>query len=178
MSRRSPWLDAIRDIHSLQSEVALKVLYRRLFVLETCKSISVAKKLRHPSLVHSFRRLPRDRVEQEQPGMLCSRVVEVTLPNMSDRWSWSLDASSKFMVKSTRILIDDKILPKVEVPTRWIKVIPNKVNVHAWRVCFDKLPSRLNLSLRGVDIPSIFCPLCNSVVESTSHVFFSCPLAL
>ncbi|PWA79305.1 reverse transcriptase zinc-binding domain-containing protein [Artemisia annua] len=97
---------------------------------------------------------------------------------MSDRWSWSLEGSSEFTVKSTRILIDDKILPKVEVPTRWIKVIPIKINVDAWRVYLDKLPSRLNLSLKGIYIPSILCPLCNSAVESTSHIFFSCPLTL
>nr|GEW96626.1 reverse transcriptase domain-containing protein [Tanacetum cinerariifolium] len=98
-------------------EVALKVLYKRLFVLETCKSISVPEELRHPSLVHSFRRLPRGGIEQEQLGLICSRVAEVTLSNMYDRWSWTLEASSEFTVKSTRILTDDKILPKVEVPT-------------------------------------------------------------
>ncbi|GJY59136.1 RNA-directed DNA polymerase, eukaryota [Tanacetum coccineum] len=41
----------------------------------------------------------------------------------------------------------------------------------------DKLPTRLNLSLRGVDIPSILCPVCDVAVESTSHILFSCPLA-
>ncbi|GJY09040.1 RNA-directed DNA polymerase, eukaryota, reverse transcriptase zinc-binding domain protein [Tanacetum coccineum] len=164
MSRRSPWLDVIHVIHSLQSK-------------EMCKSISVAEKLGHSSLVHSFRRMPRGGVEQEHYDLLCSKVVDLVLPNMSDRWSWSLEGSCEFSVKSSRILIDDKILPKAEVPTRSIKVVPIKVNVHAWRVCLDKLPTRVNLSLRGVDILSIFCPLCNAVVESTSHIFFSCPLA-
>ncbi|GJY24613.1 putative reverse transcriptase domain-containing protein [Tanacetum coccineum] len=41
----------------------------------------------------------------------------------------------------------------------------------------DKLPTRLNLSLRGVDIPSILCPLCSIAVESSSHLIFSCQLA-
>nr|GEX05916.1 RNA-directed DNA polymerase, eukaryota [Tanacetum cinerariifolium] len=62
-----------------------------------------------------------------------------------------------------------------EVPTRWLRVIPIKVNVHAWRVCLDKLPTRANLSLRGLDIPSIACPLCNSTVESPSHIFSLVP---
>ncbi|GJW20791.1 RNA-directed DNA polymerase, eukaryota [Tanacetum coccineum] len=129
------------------------------------------------SLVHSFRRLPRGGVEDVQLDMLRSCLSSVILPNMSDRWSWSLDASGMFSVKSTRNFMDDKILPKVEVPTRWVKVIPIKVNIHAWRVCLDKIPTRLNLSIRGIEIPSIFCPICNSSVESTSHIFFSCPLA-
>nr|GEV81005.1 RNA-directed DNA polymerase, eukaryota, reverse transcriptase zinc-binding domain protein [Tanacetum cinerariifolium] len=153
--RRSPWQDVILAIHSLQSkgEVALKVIYKRLYALDMCKSISVAEKMGHPSLSHSFRRMPRD------------------------RWYWSLEGSLEFSVKSSRILIDNPILPKAEVPTRWLRVVPIKVNVHAWRVCLDRLPTRANLSLRGMDIPSIACPLCNSAVESSCHIFFACPLA-
>ncbi|GJS59077.1 RNA-directed DNA polymerase, eukaryota [Tanacetum coccineum] len=37
------------------------------------------------------------------------------------------DASGLFSVKSTRHLIDDNLLPKVNVPTRWVKVIPIKL---------------------------------------------------
>nr|GEY74001.1 RNA-directed DNA polymerase, eukaryota [Tanacetum cinerariifolium] len=85
--------------------------------------------------------------------------------------------SQEFSFKSSRILTDNTILPKAEVPTRWLRVVPIKVNVHAWRVCLDKLPTRANLSLRGMDNPSIACPLCNSAVESSSHIFFACPLA-
>ncbi|GJZ16448.1 RNA-directed DNA polymerase, eukaryota, reverse transcriptase zinc-binding domain protein [Tanacetum coccineum] len=203
--RRSPWQDVILAIHSLQSkginlmdfiqkkvgngentsfwddswlgEVALKVLYKRLYALEMCKSISVAEKMGHPSLSHSFRRMPRGGVEQENYGLLCSKVADLVLPNISDRWCWSLEGSQEFSVKSSRILIDNTILPKAEVPTRWLRVVPIKVNVHAWRVCLDKLPTRANLSLRGMDISSIACPLCNSAVESTSHIFLACPLA-
>ncbi|GJW49514.1 hypothetical protein Tco_0090865 [Tanacetum coccineum] len=63
--RRSPWQDVILVIHSLQRDVALKVLYKRLYALEICKSISVGEKIGHPSLSHSFRRMPRGGVEQE-----------------------------------------------------------------------------------------------------------------
>ncbi|GJU59172.1 RNA-directed DNA polymerase, eukaryota, reverse transcriptase zinc-binding domain protein [Tanacetum coccineum] len=173
----SLWTRFIKAIFGSKRRVALKVLYKRLYALEMCKSISVAEKLGHSSLVHSFRRMPRGGVEKEHYDLLCSKVVDLVLLNMSDRWSWSLEGSCEFSVKSSHILIDDKILPKAEVPTRWIKVVPIKVNVHAWRVCLDKLSNRVNLSLRGVDILSIFCPLCNAAVESTSHIFFFCPLA-
>nr|GEW74981.1 copia protein [Tanacetum cinerariifolium] len=40
-----------------------------------------------------------------------------------------------------------------------------------------RLPTWLNLSLRGLDIPSIVCPMCNDVVEAVDHVFFGCDLA-
>ncbi|GKE82731.1 RNA-directed DNA polymerase, eukaryota, partial [Tanacetum coccineum] len=95
MSRRSPWIDAIHAIHSLQSkgEVALKVLFKRLYALEMCKSISVAEKMGHSSLVHSFRRMPGGGVEQEHYDSLCLKVADLVLPNVSDRWSWSLEGS-------------------------------------------------------------------------------------
>ncbi|GJX04173.1 retrovirus-related pol polyprotein from transposon TNT 1-94 [Tanacetum coccineum] len=51
------------------------------------------------------------------------------------------------------------------------------VNILAWKVCLDKLPTRLNLSLRGIDIPSIICPNCGLAGESCSHLFYSCNLA-
>ncbi|GJQ95252.1 RNA-directed DNA polymerase, eukaryota [Tanacetum coccineum] len=92
----------------------------------------------------------------------------------NDVW---LDPSGDFSVKLTREFIDDSMLPKMDVPTRWVKSIPIKINIFAWRVSLDKLPTRLNLSLRGLDIPSIICPLCSIAVESTSHLLFSCQLA-
>ncbi|GJU70279.1 RNA-directed DNA polymerase, eukaryota [Tanacetum coccineum] len=103
--------------------------------------------------------------------------LSVILPNISDRWSWLLDPSGDFSVKLTREFIDDSMLPKTDVPTRWVKSIPIKINIFSWRVSLDKLPTRLNLSLRGLDIPSIICSLCSIAVESTSHLLFSCQLA-
>ncbi|GJW60181.1 hypothetical protein Tco_0109516 [Tanacetum coccineum] len=107
-------------------EVALKVLYKRLYALEMCKSISVAEKMGHPSLSHSFRRMPRGGVEQKNYGLLCSKVADLVLPNISDIWCWYLEGSHEFSVKSSRILIDNTILPKAEVPTRWLRVVPIK----------------------------------------------------
>nr|GEX75792.1 RNA-directed DNA polymerase, eukaryota [Tanacetum cinerariifolium] len=113
-------------------EVALKVLYKRLYALEMCKSISVAEKMGHPSLSHSFRRMPRGGVELENYGLLCSKVADLMLSNILDRWYWSLEGSQEFSVKSSRILIDNTILPKTEVPTRWLRVVPIKKSIALW----------------------------------------------
>ncbi|GJW43820.1 RNA-directed DNA polymerase, eukaryota [Tanacetum coccineum] len=75
------------------------------------------------------------------------------------------------------LLISNTFLPKADVPKRWVKFIPIKINIFAWRIFLDKLPTRLNLSFRGLDIPSIICALCSIAVESTSHLLFSCQLA-
>ncbi|GKC21548.1 RNA-directed DNA polymerase, eukaryota, reverse transcriptase zinc-binding domain protein [Tanacetum coccineum] len=87
-------------------------------------------------------------------------------------WVWSLEGSGEFSVSSVRKLIDDALLPEVTTKTRWIKAVPIKVNVHAWKVKLDALPTRLNISHRGMDIGSILCPICGNVVESSRHLFF------
>nr|GEY15569.1 RNA-directed DNA polymerase, eukaryota, reverse transcriptase zinc-binding domain protein [Tanacetum cinerariifolium]GEY22479.1 RNA-directed DNA polymerase, eukaryota, reverse transcriptase zinc-binding domain protein [Tanacetum cinerariifolium] len=120
-------LDSALSYVYIQGEVALKVLYKRLYALEMCKSISVADKMGHPSLSHSFCRMPRGGVEQENYHLLCSKVADLVLPNISDRWCRSLEGSQEFLVKSSHILIDITILPKAEVPTRWLRVVPIKV---------------------------------------------------
>ncbi|GKE79313.1 RNA-directed DNA polymerase, eukaryota, reverse transcriptase zinc-binding domain protein [Tanacetum coccineum] len=132
----------------------------------------MAEKLNHSSFVWSYHRDPRGGIEEEQQCMLLSLISGVILPNMLDRWIWSLEASGEFSVKSACSLIDDSHLPKEDVRIRCVKVVPININVFAWRVRLDKLTTRLNLSLRGVEISSIMCPLCNSSVESASHLFF------
>ncbi|GKC39471.1 hypothetical protein Tco_1051855 [Tanacetum coccineum] len=68
-----------------------------------------------------------------------------------------------------RNLIDDSLLPKEDVPTRWVNVIPIKIIVFAWRVRLDKLPTRLNLSPEWIYLPSFV--LVTS--QSSAHLFFS-----
>ncbi|GJU40602.1 RNA-directed DNA polymerase, eukaryota, reverse transcriptase zinc-binding domain protein [Tanacetum coccineum] len=82
-------------------------------------------------------------------------------------WYWTLDGSGEFSVASARKVIDDNRFSEVSTQTRWIKAVPIKVNIHAWKVRMDCLPTRLNISRRGIDIPSILCPVCGSVTESS-----------
>ncbi|GJR32954.1 RNA-directed DNA polymerase, eukaryota [Tanacetum coccineum] len=159
------------------ADSTLKHLYPRLYALELNKSNMVADKLRDSSLISSFRRTPRGGIEEDHLRLLKASTSTLLLPQITDRWIWSLESSRDFSVKSVHIFIDDSMLPKEEVSTRWVKCIPIKVNIFAWKVYFDKLTTRLNLSLRGIDISSIICPLCSTVVESTSHLLFSCYLA-
>ncbi|GKB31404.1 RNA-directed DNA polymerase, eukaryota, partial [Tanacetum coccineum] len=64
------------------------------------------------------------------------------------------------------------------VATRWVKFIPIKINVFAWRVYLDRLPTRLNLNRRNIQVLDQSCPVCKDAAEEVSHLFFSCPLAV
>nr|GEX07729.1 RNA-directed DNA polymerase, eukaryota [Tanacetum cinerariifolium] len=45
-----------------------------------------------------------------------------------------------------------------------VKYIPIKINVFAWRVRLDRLPTRVNLFRRGFVLKSSLCPMCGYVV--------------
>ncbi|GKA84433.1 RNA-directed DNA polymerase, eukaryota, reverse transcriptase zinc-binding domain protein [Tanacetum coccineum] len=177
LPKRSPWLDIIREVTVLRTkginpldlirkkvgnglntlfwedpwldDLSLKHKFSRHYALDYYKQITIVDKINHASMVDTFRRHPRGGAKKEQLGFFYP----------------------------TWMLIDDTILPKEEVTTRWVKVMPIKINVFACRVRLDKLPSRLNLSLKGIDISTIVCSLCHASVESGSHIFFFCPMA-
>ncbi|GJZ29853.1 zf-CCHC domain-containing protein [Tanacetum coccineum] len=67
--------------------------------------------------------------------------------------------------------------------TRSVKSILKLAKTHVFgvlapkRLLLDRLPQRLNLSLRGMDIMAISCSSCNANVESANHIFFKCIIA-
>nr|GEY06852.1 hypothetical protein [Tanacetum cinerariifolium] len=75
---------------------ALKMTHPRLFALDLKKDITVAEKMGNASLNLSFRRLPRSGIKDEQYMNLVFITSDVILPQMHDRWSWSLNASGDF----------------------------------------------------------------------------------
>ncbi|GJX43473.1 hypothetical protein Tco_0260149 [Tanacetum coccineum] len=118
-------------------DVAFKSLYPRVYALESCKSVTVASKLSHENVGYSLLRVPRGGAEQVQFLELLANVKGISLAAMRDMWAWSLEGSREFSVASIRKLIDDRMLPEVSPKTRWIIVVPIKVNVHAWKVRLD-----------------------------------------
>nr|GEV29828.1 RNA-directed DNA polymerase, eukaryota, reverse transcriptase zinc-binding domain protein [Tanacetum cinerariifolium] len=154
-----------------------KSAYPRIYALESHKNITVAEKMSHENLGDSFYQTPRGGIEQDQFMKILASVEGIILVEMHDRWVWSKEGSGFFLVVSARRLIDDYCLLNVSTKTRSINVAPIKINVHAWKVKLDCLPTRLNISRRGMYIDFILCPSCGVAVESTSHVFFSCHIA-
>nr|GEU93492.1 hypothetical protein [Tanacetum cinerariifolium] len=136
-------------------DIAFKNLVPRLYAPESMKNIEVASKLSHRGLEFSFRRNPRGGVEQAQFERLNEMIEGVNLSNSNDRWSWSLVGSGDFSVSSVRKLIDNAILPKGISKTRWIKEVPIKINVHAWKVIHDFLPTIFNISRGGSKTPKL-----------------------
>ncbi|GJV11232.1 RNA-directed DNA polymerase, eukaryota [Tanacetum coccineum] len=151
--------------------------FPRLFALELNKSISVAEKLQH-SVDTSFRRPVRGGSESAQLESLSELIEGVILSNSRDRWFWDMNGSGTYRVKDVRNMLDDFFLPKDEVATRWLPHLPIKLNVFAWRLYLDRLPTKSNLIRRGIQVGSPICPNCISYDEDVPHIFFKCPLAI
>nr|GEW02784.1 RNA-directed DNA polymerase, eukaryota [Tanacetum cinerariifolium] len=152
-------------------------LFPRVYALETNKDCFVAEKL-NGSVLDSFRRNARGGVEEHQLAQLCVFIDTVILSVSEDRWVWELNSDGVFHVKDIRRFLDEFFLPKVDVATRWIKYVPIKINVFAWRVWLDRLPTRRNLLGRNVSVPSLLYPNCSSSPEDISHSLFKCSLAV
>nr|GEX40472.1 RNA-directed DNA polymerase, eukaryota, reverse transcriptase zinc-binding domain protein [Tanacetum cinerariifolium] len=175
----STWLKIINEIESLKlhgidlvSFITLKlgnVANTSFWDVAWCRDIAFK------NLVPTLRN-PRGGVGQAQFERLKEMVEGVTLSNSDDRWSWSLVGFGDFSVSSIRMLINNAILPKGISKTRCIKEVPIKINVHAWKVIHDWLPTRFNISRRGIEIESILCRMCECSVESSRHLFFSCKM--
>ncbi|GKA39856.1 RNA-directed DNA polymerase, eukaryota, reverse transcriptase zinc-binding domain protein [Tanacetum coccineum] len=100
-------------------------------------------------------------------GCLMSRIQSVDSKNISVALKLSHDDLLCSFRRAPRAGAEElqyiqlvKIMEVVSSKTRWIKAVPIKVNIHAWKIKLDILPTRLNISKRGMDIDSILCPLC------------------
>ncbi|GJR76395.1 hypothetical protein Tco_0088760 [Tanacetum coccineum] len=82
---KDPWLD----------DMALKHKFPRLYALDNYKQITIVEKINHASMVDTFCRPPRGGDEEEQLEFLLSRMDDLILANIPDRWVWSLEATGE-----------------------------------------------------------------------------------
>jgi len=78
-----------------------------------------------------------------------------------DGWSWTHSSDGRYLVKSaySHLLssLQGPVAPDgvvLEAATRvWKSGAPSKVVVFSWQLILDRIPTRINLSLRGVPLP-------------------------
>nr|GEZ44607.1 hypothetical protein [Tanacetum cinerariifolium] len=99
------------------------------------------------------------------------------VPERRDCWVWSLGGNEGFSVASVRGLVDSVMLDNGHDATPWNQYLPIKVNVFVWRLMLNRLPSRVNLDRRNIEVDSLLCPSCFKDVETINHTFFNCSLA-
>nr|GEV45238.1 nucleotide-binding alpha-beta plait domain-containing protein [Tanacetum cinerariifolium] len=169
----SCWMAIIQETNSLLTKDKLN----RVYALESLKHVTVGTKFSQPLLSSTFRRTPRGGIEMDQFVKMVDDVKEVILSMSEDRWVWDLENTGEFSVSLIRNLIVEKMLPLTNYKTRWNKLDPIKVNILSWKIMTNLLPTRFNISCRGICIDSILCANYDKGVETSSHLFFSCSMA-
>ncbi|GJT73535.1 RNA-directed DNA polymerase, eukaryota, reverse transcriptase zinc-binding domain protein [Tanacetum coccineum] len=152
----------------------LKLQFPRIYNLDTDRNCLISNRIPF-NWSSVLRRLPRGGAELNQFEALGEAIRNVSLTDQSDSWTWSIGVG--YSVASTRVLVDEKLLDSSLEATRWIRYIPIKVNVFLWRLNLNKLPSRVNLDRKGIEVSSLLCPTCQIDVETVNHIFFNCEMA-
>ncbi|GJU68923.1 putative RNA-directed DNA polymerase [Tanacetum coccineum] len=95
-------------------------------------------------------------------------------------WVWKGDASGSLKVKSLSKSIQNLLLASdiIDKHSLWNSWIHRKVNICMLRASLDRLTTRINLSYRGVVLPSSNCPLCLNAPEDIDHCIVRCPCSI
>nr|GEY61709.1 RNA-directed DNA polymerase, eukaryota [Tanacetum cinerariifolium] len=115
-------------------------------------------------------------VPLQDSGTKRGQLANYSLYDSEDDWSWAIGTSS-FTVKTIREYIDQRYLPNDGMETRWNRFLPKKINIFIWRALRYRLPTRWNLSRKGIDVDSLSCPVCDAGFETIQHSLWFCSLA-
>nr|GEW90854.1 RNA-directed DNA polymerase, eukaryota [Tanacetum cinerariifolium] len=104
------------------------------------------------------------------------QLANYSLSDSKDDWSWAIGTSS-FIVKTTREHIDQRYIPNDGMKTRWNHFLSKKINIFIWRALRDRLPTKWNLSWKGIDVDSLSCPIYDAGIKTIQHFLWFCSVA-
>ncbi|XP_071704291.1 uncharacterized protein [Rutidosis leptorrhynchoides] len=157
----------------------LRILFPRLFRLEAVKTASIIDRVvttAAPTLWKwDWDRTPTGRTLTEFDDM-CSLLLGYNFDTVSDSVRWALTNDGSFSVKALCSLIDDHLHPgnSNNMATMRNSLVPKKLEIFVWRAVQRRIPTRVNLDKRGIDLHSVRCPLCDDDLESVEHTLIFC----
>lgn len=159
-------------------DIKLAARFPRLFALETDKGCSIRDRFDNNNWVWSWRIPVRSGRLGSQFNDLVSLLPSRLSSDEKDSWVWLDGKSEKFMVAIIRNKVQKRIAQvSNRNKTSWIPLVPKKVNLFAWRMLRDCLPTYTNLFARGIDVQTMRCLWCNHGIETSIHIFKRCELA-
>nr|GEX56985.1 hypothetical protein [Tanacetum cinerariifolium] len=119
----------------------------------------------------------RSKHEIDELNKIVSLLSNLHLLNSHDTWECYLNHSPGFSVNLIRkhIILQSHNLSSQLF--KWINLVPIKVNINTWRILNQRMPTRINLDHRGIDLNSVRCPIYDEDVETEEHIFVHCNLA-
>ncbi|XP_071708908.1 uncharacterized protein [Rutidosis leptorrhynchoides] len=96
-----------------------------------------------------------------------------------DTCSWSLSHNGIYTVLSLSLIIDERLIAVTNVDeTMRNNLVPKKLEVFVWRVCKKRLPVKIEIDNRGIDLHSVRCSLCDDNLETVEHSLIFCKSAM
>nr|GEV90431.1 RNA-directed DNA polymerase, eukaryota, reverse transcriptase zinc-binding domain protein [Tanacetum cinerariifolium] len=97
-------------------------------------------------------------------------------PTCRDTWKWNLSDDGDFTVKELTAIIQDQSTTERQSnhETIWIRLVPRKINVFAWRATKGRLSVRVELEKCGIDLNTMLCPRCDDQIETVDHGLVLC----
>ncbi|XP_071695750.1 uncharacterized protein [Rutidosis leptorrhynchoides] len=124
-------------------------------------------------------RVPNGRSESELQQMGNDLRSFVFLDGPRDNWKFMLQNDGSYSVAFMSRLIDERLLAShnIFLPTDRLRMLPQKIGVLIWRVKQNRIPVRVELDKRGIDLDSVCCPICDDGLETVEHIFIHCAFA-
>lgn len=112
----------------------------------------------------------------------CSILLHniVLQDNVHDTWRWHLDPVHGYSVRESFRFITSSgdMVDKTLVDDVWHKHVPSKVSLLVWRLLRNRVPTKNNLTHRGV-LPTndTACVAGCGISETTQHLFLQCNIS-
>ncbi|KAL9997323.1 putative reverse transcriptase zinc-binding domain-containing protein [Helianthus debilis subsp. tardiflorus] len=162
-------------------DMPLSRKFPNLYELETQKNVIVGKRVQTVDNVNTvsfgWNRNPAGQVEESELNELVDAIGHFSFGSGLDTWSWALERSGEFSVKSLRNRLQQASFTHLGLDFEWNSWCPLKVNFMIWRLIQDRLPTRVALQRRNIQLPSSRCCLCNEHDETALHFFGACSVA-
>ncbi|KAJ0450914.1 putative RNA-directed DNA polymerase [Helianthus annuus] len=170
------WLDTWATSGSLKDEFPLS------YNLAKNKRNSVQQnyKLNQGGVLWDWKwsRLPTSSEEKKEWEALSAILLQQSVGRNDDMWSWKENTAKGFSVKDVRKeiagSIDVNMAPGV---FEWSKIATAKVNLFVWRAAEGRIPTKIALASRGIQVGSTVCKVCGAAPETADHIFIQCLFA-
>jgi hypothetical protein len=126
--------------------------------------------------------------EGELLNQLMAQIGGVEISQVEDSWLCEIGMDEGYTVKNGYTSLNENFSPVMNLTEgecrvlnqTWKSLAPMKVKIFSWQLMLHRLPTRSNLSRRGVLEPSaqVNCAWCSAEVESETHLFARCMVAV
>ncbi|XP_071704229.1 uncharacterized protein [Rutidosis leptorrhynchoides] len=163
-------------------DVIFRAAYPRLYRLESNKTATVSDRVNwaDPSaFTWAWSVDPKWRAESELDCLISKLRSYVPSNKPRDFWSWKYHSSGRFSTKSLVDILVELSVANQATPTPTItnSLLPQKIGIFIWRAVRNKLPVRTELDIRGIDLHTSRCPICDDDIENLQHTLLKCKFA-